>query len=153
MMAWLRVWSGLSASTSRVVVLATSAARALLGRIWCCLGVLKAGLPLLTLCAWRRRTLRRGRMSGATPSRTCSASGHPCVVGGQIVLVYESTSDLSTSRCASGGDGRGADGGGLGRPGRGCRGHPHPLGSTPPEPTRYRHVTHTLVVAAPAVQR
>ena len=50
---------------------ATTAARALLGRIWCCLGVLLAGLPLLTLCAWRRRTLRRGRMSGATPSRTC----------------------------------------------------------------------------------
>ena len=73
----------------------------------------------MTLCAWRRRTLRRGRMSGATPSRTCMDFGHPCVVGGQIVLVYEVIHPTTTSRCASGGDGRGAGGGGLGRPGRG----------------------------------
>ena len=75
-MGWRRVWSGLCASTSRVMTWAT-AARALLGRIWCCLGVLETGLPLLTLCVWRRRTLRRGRMSGATPSRTCIATAIP----------------------------------------------------------------------------
>ena len=87
----LRVWWGLCASTSRV--LATIGARALLGRIWCCLGVLSpAGLLLLTLCEWRQRTLRTWSHVRRYTIPDMYRHGNPCVVGGQIVLVYFSTS-------------------------------------------------------------
>ena len=108
-----------------------------------------AGLPLLTLCVWRRRTLRRGRMSGATPSRTWSSTASP------VLWAARSCSSTRhhtppTSRCASGGDGawRGAGGGCLGRPGRGVAAAATHTPSGPPRPSP--HASFTLHTPCPS---
>ena len=87
-MAWRRVWWGRCAFTSQVMP--SSVAPVLLGRIWCCLGVLLAVVRLLTLCAWRQRTWLHGRMFTAPPSRTCYATGIP--------VLWAARSCLSTSQ-------------------------------------------------------
>ena len=90
-MAWRRVWSGLSASTSRVV--ANSRYRR----------ACTAGAHLvLPGCAGGSAPVDIVRVAAADPAAWSHVRrytipdmwfhGHPCVVGGQIVLVYVSTS-------------------------------------------------------------